>query len=153
MSALTGTLVVASVRLMHVQPFLGIGRSPEGCRATSDRAEATIPVESPQLWFEDFGSGVLAAGTARVPLDPVFAETANADMQYYVFLTPRGDCEGLYLASQSSKGFEVRELRGGKSDVPFDYRIVAHRRGFETHRLEDATDLFNIALPGQSVVP
>jgi hypothetical protein len=97
-------------------------------------------VGATEIWFEDFGSGVLAAGTATVPLDPVFAETANADMQYYVFLTPRGDCEGLYLATQSPTGFEVRELRGGKSDVPFDYRIVAHRKGWEDVRLTDVSD-------------
>jgi hypothetical protein len=96
---------------------------------------------------------VLAAGTATVLLDPVFADTVNVDMQYYVFLTPRGDCEGLYLASQSPKGFEVRELRGGKSNVPFDYRIVARRKGYESRRLEDATDLDNIAVAGQPVAP
>lgn len=75
----------------------------------------------------------------------------NLDMEYRVFLTPRGDCEGLYLASQSAKGFEVRELRGGKSDVPFDYRIVAHRKGYESRRLDDATDLDNVTVAGQPV--
>jgi hypothetical protein len=55
-------------------------------------------------------------------------------------LTPRADCEALYIASQSATGFEVRELRGGKSDAAFDYRIVAHRKGYEDIRLKDVTD-------------
>jgi hypothetical protein len=42
-----------------------------------------------------------------------------------VFLTPQGDCNGLYVAQKSSAGFEVRELRGGRSSLTFDYRIVA----------------------------
>jgi hypothetical protein len=76
----------------------------------------------------------------KLALDAVFADTVNADMQYHVFLTPLGDCEGLYVASQSAKGSEARELCGGKLDVPFDYRVVARRKGWENIRLEDVTD-------------
>jgi hypothetical protein len=108
-------------------------------------------IESPEVWFEDFGSGTLAGGVATIALDALFADTVNAETQYHVFLTPLGDCEGLYIASQSSKGFEVRELRGGKSNVSFDYRIVAHRKGYEDRRLDDATNLDNVAVAGQSV--
>jgi hypothetical protein len=32
----------------------------------------------------------------------------------------------------------VRELSGGKSTVEFDYRIVAHRNGYEAKRLTRA---------------
>jgi hypothetical protein len=37
-------------------------------------------------------------------------------------------------------GFEVRELQHGTSNISFDYRIVAKRRGYESVRLEDITD-------------
>jgi hypothetical protein len=60
-------------------------------------------------------------------------------MSYHVFLTPKGNCRGLYVTKETSRGFEVRELRGGKSNVQFDYRIVARRKGFEAIRLADMT--------------
>jgi hypothetical protein len=40
------------------------------------------------------------------------------------------------VANKTPTGFEVRELGGGSADVSFDYRIVAHRLGFEEARLE-----------------
>jgi hypothetical protein len=117
----------------------GAGKAAE-VGLTDGRKVLLFAVESPEIWFEDFGSAALAAGIATVAFDPVFADTVNLDLEYRVFLTPRGDCEGLYVASQSSMGFEVRELRGGKSDVAFDYRVIAHRKGYEDVRLMDVTE-------------
>jgi hypothetical protein len=92
-------------------------------------------IESPQNWFEDFGTAELSDGEAWVSLDSVFAETVNTAGSYHVFLTPNGNCNGLYIAEKRADGFVVRELGGGTSNVKFDYRIVAARRGFEEERL------------------
>jgi hypothetical protein len=121
---------------------------PDGFSTTAAVAEgqrhvALYAMESPQHWFEDFGAGQLENGTAAVALDPTFAETVNGASDYHVFLTPEGDCRGLYVSSKTASGFEVRELGGGRSTVAFDYRIVALRRGFESVRLEDVTDRWN----------
>jgi hypothetical protein len=104
------------------------------------RQVALYSVQSPQNWFEDFGSGQLAGGTASVTLEGTFAQTVNASSEYHVFLTPEGDCRGLYVSKKTPAGFEVRELGGGRSTVAFDYRIVAIRRGFEGIRMEDMTE-------------
>ena len=56
-----------------------------------------------------------------------------------MFLTPEGECHGLYVTNKSAAGFEVHELGGGQSNVAFDYRIVALRLGYENARLEDET--------------
>jgi trimeric autotransporter adhesin len=123
------------------------------------RRVALYAVESPQNWFEDFGSGQLASGTARVTLDHTFAEAANADVRYHVFLTPRDECEGLYVSNATASGFEVHELHHGNSSAAFDYRIVALRRGYENVRLEDMTERLNKlntpqpkATPGQRMM-
>jgi hypothetical protein len=79
-------------------------------------------------------------------LDTTFAQTINAGMEYHVFLTPTGNCRGLYVAQKTANGFEVRELLGGKSNTAFDYRIVARRRGFETVRLKEVPANGNIAV-------
>jgi hypothetical protein len=65
----------------------------------------------------------------------------NAGSDYHVFLTPKGECRGLYISKESATGFEVHELGGGRSNVAFDYRVVALRRGYENVRLEDQTEM------------
>jgi len=95
-------------------------------------------MESPEVWFEDFGSGQLMGGITTVSLDRKFVQTVNLPMGYHVFVTPKGDCKGLYVANETKDGFEVRELEGGQSSVAFDYRIVAHRKGYEAMRLPAA---------------
>jgi len=99
-------------------------------------------VEAADNWFEDAGGGQLSNGRAIVRLDPTFAQTVNGGLDYRVFVTANGECEGLYVSSKTAQGFEVRELRGGHSNVTFDYRIMARRRGFENVRLEDVTAHF-----------
>jgi hypothetical protein len=70
-----------------------------------------------------------------VRLDAKFGQTANLSKNYHVFVTPKGDCKGLFVANETKDGFEVRELGGGQSSIDFDYRIVAHRNGYEAMRL------------------
>jgi hypothetical protein len=96
-------------------------------------------VEAADNWFEDAGSGQLSNGAASIPLDATFAQTVNGDMDYHVFLTPNGDCDGLYVTHKTARGFEVHELHGGRSSVTFDYRIMARRKGFEKVRMQDVT--------------
>jgi len=111
------------------------------------RQLALYTIEAPENWFEDFGSASLSGGIARVKLDPAFAATVNTGMEYHVFLTPKGDCEGLFVTSETPAGFEVRELRHGQSNVAFDYRIVARRKGYEGVRLADETQQMNTPPP------
>jgi hypothetical protein len=106
------------------------------------RQVALYAVEAPENWFEDFGSGQLSGGTASITLEPNFAQTVNTSEDYHVFLTPKGDSEGLYVNNETPQGFEVHEQRGGHSNVAFDYRIVARRKGFEKIRMADKTQQF-----------
>ena len=101
------------------------------------REVALYAVESPENWFEDFGTAQLHEGTTSVSLEPGFLETVDAAAGYHVFLTANGDCRGLYVAGKTPTGFEVRELGQGNASIAFDYRIVARRRGFENLRLQD----------------
>jgi hypothetical protein len=89
-------------------------------------------MESPELWFEDFGSARLNRGRATVKLDEDFAKVVTLN-GYRVFLTPEGDCKGLYVRSKRGGSFEVGELQGGSSNVAFSYRIVAKRKDVKRH--------------------
>lgn len=92
-------------------------------------------VESPESWFEDFGGGKLAGGRAEVALENTFAKLVTT-RDYHVFLTPEGDCNGLYVHRKTPNGFEVRELQKGSSAAGFSYRVVARRRDATGKRLE-----------------
>ena len=107
------------------------------------RRVETYSMQSPENWFEDFGSGALSNGAATVKLDPTFTQTVNTETEYHVFLTPNGDSKGLYVSQKTATSFEVREQGGGASSVAFDYRIVAKRVGYEKIRLADVTERFN----------
>ena len=52
---------------------------------------------------------------------------------YKVFLTPEGNCRGLYVRKRAAS-FEVRELQSGTSNVAFSYRIVARRKDIKAHQ-------------------
>jgi hypothetical protein len=106
------------------------------------RTVETYAVHSAENWMEDFGTGTLEHGVAHIGLEPAFAETVANSADYHVFLTPGGDCKGLYVINKTAQGFEVRESGGGTSSLEFDYRIVAHRRGLEKQRLADVTEHF-----------
>lgn len=90
-------------------------------------------MESPESWFEDFGTARLVRGRAVVRLDRGFAAVVRRGA-LHVFLTPEGDCRGLYVRRKSAAGFEVRELQRGTSTLRFTYRVVARRRDVDAPR-------------------
>ena len=98
-------------------------------------------MESPECWFEDFGSASLAAGRVSVEIDSDFAHTVHT-ADYYVFLQAEGVCNGLRVSKKTAKSFVVEEIGGGTSGAAFSYRIVALRKGVDAPRFD------RIALPG-----
>ena len=134
--AVAGTLNVGQDLIVDGNLFVS-GSKSSTALLPDGRTVALYAVESPENWFEDFGSAELRDGVASIEIDAAFRDTINLGLQYHVFVTPNGDCRGLYVAEKTASGFEVRELGGGTSSVAFDYRIVARRRGFESIRLEE----------------
>lgn len=104
-------------------------------KGSAKQRYGTYSVQSPENWIEDFGSSALNVGVVTVNLESRFAQTISSKADYKVFLTPAGECEGLYVANRTATSFEVRELHQGTSNVQFDYRIVAHRKGLESTRM------------------
>ena len=99
-------------------------------------------MESPEVWFEDFGKASLVNGEATVAFESIFAEAANLQVDYHVFLTPL--CQEpvlLFVTAKGVKSFTVRgvTLNGQPTDCTFDYRVVAKRLGYEQVRLEPVT--------------
>jgi len=99
-------------------------------------------IESPNVWFEDFGKASLVNGAANIHFDAIFAETVNLQEDYHVFLTPVSEEPLLlFVTAKKPNGFTVRgvTLDSKPAHGWFDYRIVAKRLGYENVRLEQAT--------------
>jgi hypothetical protein len=103
---------------------------------TSQGSRLMYCQESTGVWFEDFGSGRLVDGIARVDLDPLFLETVTIDQQHpmKVFITLNGEALGVWVEKQQDH-FIVRELMNGRSNAEFDYRVIAVRKTFEGVRM------------------
>lgn len=85
--------------------------------------------EAPEILFEDYGSGKLVNGEAYINIDPIFAKNivVNEKHPLRVFIQLEGDCNGVYTAEKTKKGFKVKELNNGKSNTTFSWHIVANR--------------------------
>ena len=104
-------------------------------------------MESPEHWFEDFGSAKLKRGRVMIELDKDFAKVVKL-AGYHVFLTPEGDCQGLYVRSKRGKVFEVRETQGGTSNVKFSYCIVGKRKDIKAHQRFEKVDKSRMTFVG-----
>jgi hypothetical protein len=124
------------------------GGCNQGCERTA-RVLAYAPREA-QPMAEDVGEAMLVGGRAEVKLDRAFANAIDARRPYLVTLTPEGDSRGLFVAERDARGFIVREAQGGRSQLPFAYRISAKPFGVTDARLP----LSNLrTAPGALVVP
>ena len=94
-------------------------------------------MESPESWFEDFGSGHLTNGRAQIQLDPDFAATVRTD-DYHVFIAEYDDNNALFVTNRTKAGFEVR-AKTSTSVAKFSYRVVARRKDIAAARLAKVT--------------
>jgi len=100
-------------------------------------------------WREDFGSARLVHGIAKIALDPDFARTLSTAKGYHVFFTPKANCKGLYVGHETSTGFEVHELGGGRSTLEFDYRVVGRDKLYRPAHTSAGADLAKAAVSSQ----
>jgi hypothetical protein len=77
------------------------------------------------------GTARLVGGEAQVSLGETFKWVTNPDIGLTAHITPRGDCNGMFVASLSTSEMVVKELGGGTSDAAFDYIVYGLRIGFE----------------------
>jgi outer membrane protein OmpA-like peptidoglycan-associated protein len=85
--------------------------------------------EAPEVLFQDFGTGELKDGVAHIGLEELLTKSIRVDAKHpmKVFIQLEGECNGVFVTNKSAQGFDVKELQGGKSNVPFTWQIVASR--------------------------
>ena len=90
-------------------------------------------MESPDIRFYDQGISSLNNGIANISLDPIFIETVEPD--YIVYLTPKADTAGIYVAETAKEYFIVKG-RNPTSSIQFSRLISALRKGYSATRLD-----------------
>ena len=129
----SGVLIDSNANIDTTGRITTSGSCHVGCEKRGRIRSYAAAAASPTL--EDTGEAQLAGGVAFVRLDASFANAIDAQRGYYVFLTPEGDTRGLSVVQRGPTGFAVRETMGGRSNVAFMYRIVAHPYGVNEPRL------------------
>lgn len=110
-----------------------------GVHRNSERQRVlTYASESAAATIEDAGEARTFNGVANVMIPGDFASVIDRTSDYYVFLTPLGDTRGLYVSMKTAAGFQVRENERGRTNVAFDYRIVARPIDASADRLPPA---------------
>jgi hypothetical protein len=106
---------------------------------TEEGPMAVYCQESPENWFEDFGSGTMHRGRAEIELARDFRLTVTINGSYpmRVFITPLADI-GRWWVEKGTTGFTLMAPEAPEG-AEFDFRVVAKRRGYEDLRLEKAT--------------
>jgi hypothetical protein len=111
--------VIASGTFAGSSSPLSVTRGRSGAKYVAYGTRDTTPT------IEDVGFSSMNGGVAMVRLDPAFASTIDPRAPYAVFISPEGENNGLYVTAKTMTSFVVREVRGGRSSLPFSYRIVA----------------------------
>ncbi|WP_143065598.1 hypothetical protein [Flavobacterium urocaniciphilum] len=85
--------------------------------------------ETPEILFEDFGTGKLVNGEAYITIDKLLSKHIYVDEKHpmKIFIQLEGDCNGVFVTEKSTNGFKVKELNNGKSNVSFSWNLVANR--------------------------
>ena len=113
--------------------IVGNGTASSIVKNTKGEIVIMVCPEAPESLFQDFGIGQLSNGFAHITIDPDLAINLNVSEQkpLKVYITPEGDCNGVYVTNKSANGFDVIELQGGNSNVTFSWQIVATRANEE----------------------
>lgn len=91
--------------------------------------------ESPEITFTDSGIGKLNNGIAQIEIDPILSKNivVNEKHPLKVFIQLEGDCNGVYVTNKSEKGFTVKELQNGNSNISFSWYLIANRADSKAH--------------------
>ncbi len=84
--------------------------------------------ESPEYWYQDYGSAVLTNGRTHVDLDPILADIifVNEENPLRVFCTPvdMPTFNGVTITNRTERGFDILELNGGTHSGTLEYQLV-----------------------------
>ncbi|MDI1477382.1 hypothetical protein [Polyangium sp. y55x31] len=128
--------------------------------AAGQRRVTLYAPEAPEVLFEDYGEARLKNGVAHVELDPIFTANVQVDerhpLRVFIQLEENEQTRGVVVKNKTATGFDVVELGGGTSNMPFQWHVVCNRADEITPsgRLSHYADLrFGVALDDLASMP
>ncbi|MBC7607690.1 MAG: hypothetical protein H7199_12160 [Burkholderiales bacterium] len=112
-----------------LRKIVGIGSVSEIIPTeTHGRITLTCP-ESPEYWYQDYGTVQIVNGRATITLDDILADIIVVDDEnpIRVICTPVGMpyFNGITILSQTKNSVEILELNGGNHSGKLQYQLVA----------------------------
>jgi hypothetical protein len=130
--------------------FGGINRKITGTNAVSEivptekhgRITLTCP-ESPEYWYQDYGTVEMVKGKATIVLDEILADIIVVDDEnpIRVICTPVGMpyFNGVTIMSQTKTSVDILELNGGNHSGKLQYQLVVRpKTGYGEGRFPQA---------------
>jgi len=126
----------------HPTSTLWTTNKPATVKVANGSTVKLFAEESAEVWFTDYGTGRLTRGRTHIELDATFLETVTIDAAHpmMVWVQLEDDCNGVFVSNKSATGFDVVELKDGRSDAAFSYRVVCKRHHYEDERLANEED-------------
>ena len=110
------------------QKILGAGAVSEIVPTENHgRVTLTCP-ESPEYWYQDYGTVKLVNGKAHVNLDPILADiiVVNDENPLKVFCQVNiVDANDVAVVNKTATGFDIIEKNGGTHSGEIDYQLIA----------------------------
>ncbi|MBV6406178.1 MAG: hypothetical protein GFGODING_02963 [Flavobacteriales bacterium] len=96
---------------------------------TPDHGRITLVCpESPEYWYQDYGTVALVNGFAHVELDPILQDIIVVDaanpMRVYCTPVDMPYFNGVTVMNKTATGFDIRELNGGTHSGAIDYQVI-----------------------------
>ncbi len=126
----TGQFAYVSTRVAATwYKINGTGTVASILRNQNGPAKNVFCPEAPEILLQDYGVGQLVNGKAHIAIDEVLSKniTVNEQHPLRVYITLKGECNGVFVTNENDKGFDVIELANGKSNAKFNYQLVANR--------------------------
>jgi len=97
-------------------------------------------IESPEVLLVHRGSDKLINGEKKIDLPDHFQAVSDS-RKITAYVTPRSDCQGLFVSEAKKTHFVVKESGGGNSNSDFDYIIFTIRKGAFDYDFEPEGEL------------
>ncbi|MFN8397398.1 MAG: hypothetical protein U0176_22435 [Bacteroidia bacterium] len=81
------------------------------------------------------GNSKLGNGQTYVQFSDEFKQVFSSPQDLVITVTPRGNCNGVYVSNVDANGFHVQENNGGTSGVDFSWIAMGTRKGSENIQL------------------
>jgi len=117
-----------TVNGLYVQ---GHGYASGGWQTFLGEGKTGFSMTSPDMEIVISGSSSLTNGHALIVFDRTYQNVLSHDIPLKVIITPTSECNGIFVTSKSSDGFEAKELLNGRSSAAFDWIAIGRAKGYE----------------------